>query len=165
MTKYPELVDMLVAPDDDEEYDNKAKRKKYFMEVLTNAHLHFSSLLAVNNMYICLLLQYKSPGELAEGVKKGIYHQGIFYVNRSNLMEGFVSVEGFNEDILIQGRENLNRVINGDTVVIEMLPKEEWKSPSKIIVQSATAKSATGNFIFFAILITIYSFLTFFVQR
>jgi hypothetical protein len=48
--------------------------------------------------------QYKSDGELAEGLKQGRYHQGVFYINRSNLMEGYVGVEGYDEDILIQVR-------------------------------------------------------------
>jgi len=118
--QYPELVDILVTPDEDEEQGDKRKRKQFYPE-------------------------YKSDGEIAEGLKSGKYHQGIFYVNRSNLMEGYVSVEGYDEDILIQGREHINRVITGDTVVIEILPKEEWKTPSKLIVQSTTAKSATDT--------------------
>jgi hypothetical protein len=53
-------------------------------------------------LLLLLLPQYKSDTELAEGLKHGRYHQGVFYINRSNLMEGYVSAEGYDEDILIQ---------------------------------------------------------------
>jgi len=94
--QYPELVDILVTPDEDEEQGDKRKRKQFYPEVQ-----HYSSTLDVNLISINWL-QYKSDGEIAEGLKSGKYHQGIFYVNRSNLMEGYVSVEGYDEDILIQ---------------------------------------------------------------
>jgi exoribonuclease R len=142
--KYPELVDILVTPDEDEEHDDKKKRKRFYPEV------RISFVVPSTNVATSLTLagssspQYKSDAELAEGLKHGRFHQGVFYINRSNLMEGYVSAEGYDEDILIQGREHTNRAISGDTVVIEVLPKEEWSAPSKLIVQSTTAKSATG---------------------
>ena len=37
--------------------------------------------------------------------------------------------------ILIQGREALNRAVNGDTVAIELLPKSEWSAPSEIVLE------------------------------
>jgi len=53
--------------------------------------------------------QYKSQVDLAEGLKKGIYYQGPLYMSRNNIHEGYLHSEALAEDILLQGRENLNR--------------------------------------------------------
>lgn len=37
--------------------------------------------------------------------------------------------------ILIQGREHLNRAVDGDTVAIELLPESEWSAPSEIVLE------------------------------
>lgn len=37
--------------------------------------------------------------------------------------------------IFIQGRSNLNRAVDGDTVAIELLAEDQWSSPSDIILQ------------------------------
>lgn len=37
--------------------------------------------------------------------------------------------------ILLQGRESLNRAVDGDIVAIELLPENEWSGPSEIILQ------------------------------
>lgn len=37
--------------------------------------------------------------------------------------------------ILLQGREGLNRAVDGDIVAIELLPEAEWTGPSEIILQ------------------------------
>lgn len=37
--------------------------------------------------------------------------------------------------IFIQGRSNLNRVVDGDTVAIELLAEDQWTSPSDIVLQ------------------------------
>lgn len=33
----------------------------------------------------------------------------------------------------LQGRDNCNRAVNGDIVAAELLPKDEWTSPQKLI--------------------------------
>jgi len=35
----------------------------------------------------------------------------------------------------VQGRSHLNRAIDGDIVVVEMLPDDQWLSPSEIVLQ------------------------------
>lgn len=56
-------------------------------------------------------------------------------------MEGRVTINGFegkNEptQILIQSLPNINRSIDGDNVVIEILPKEQWKRPCQIVLHN-----------------------------
>eukprot|EP00004_Rigifila_ramosa_P023073 TRINITY_DN6420_c0_g1_i10.p1 TRINITY_DN6420_c0_g1~~TRINITY_DN6420_c0_g1_i10.p1 ORF type:complete len:986 (+),score=289.67 TRINITY_DN6420_c0_g1_i10:225-2960(+) len=54
-------------------------------------------------------------------------------VNRTNKWEGFVSSTLFDSDILIHGRLHLNRAIHGDVVVVEILPRSEWRGYSALI--------------------------------
>jgi len=35
---------------------------------------------------------------------------------------------------LLQGRENLNRAINGDIVAIQMLPESQWSAPANLVL-------------------------------
>ena len=36
--------------------------------------------------------------------------------------------------VFVQGMLSLNRAVDGDTVAIEMLPKEEWSCPSSLVL-------------------------------
>jgi exosome complex exonuclease DIS3/RRP44 len=35
---------------------------------------------------------------------------------------------------LLQGREHLNRAINGDIVAVQMLPESEWSAPTNLVI-------------------------------
>lgn len=40
------------------------------------------------------------------------------------------------------GRENINRAVQGDQVVVEILPKDQWKQPStKIVEEESLSKN------------------------
>lgn len=43
-------------------------------------------------------------------------------------------VEGLEKSILIQGRQNLNRALHDDMVAIELLPEEDWSTPSTVVL-------------------------------
>jgi exosome complex exonuclease DIS3/RRP44 len=68
--------------------------------------------------------------ELKKGLNSGKFKQGKFNVNRDYWIEGTVRVQGVAQFVLIPGLEMMNRAIDGDTVVIEILPENEWKAPS-----------------------------------
>nr|XP_040228737.2 exosome complex exonuclease RRP44 [Anopheles coluzzii] len=72
--------------------------------------------------------------QIHEGIKGGKLMQGGFLASRENYLEGYVRVEGIEKAVLIQGRMNLNRAVDGDTVAIEMLPESEWKAPSDVVL-------------------------------
>nr|XP_003705753.1 PREDICTED: exosome complex exonuclease RRP44 [Megachile rotundata] len=76
-----------------------------------------------------------TPSELHDGIKNGKLLQGTFAISRENFLEGFVNVEGVEKQIFIQGRSNLNRAVDGDTVAIELLAEDQWSSPSDIVLQ------------------------------
>ena len=79
-----------------------------------------------------------SLSKMMTGVRAGTLHQGIFNVSPYNYLEGSVHVPAFDKSLLIQGRENSNRAVSGDVVVIEVLPKSQWKAPSTKIIEEDT---------------------------
>jgi exosome complex exonuclease DIS3/RRP44 len=82
--------------------------------------------------------EHCSISKMMTGVKAGTMHQGIFNVSPYNYLEGSVHVPAFDKSLLILGRENSNRAVSGDVVVVEVLPKDLWKAPSTKIIEEET---------------------------
>ncbi|KAJ5730006.1 Exosome complex exonuclease dis3 [Penicillium malachiteum] len=90
--------------------------------------------------------EYYSMSKLQTGLRAGNLHQGIFNVSPYNYQEGSVHVPAFDKSLLILGRDNSNRAISGDTVVVEVLPKDQWKSPStKIMDEEAATRNENAD--------------------
>jgi exosome complex exonuclease DIS3/RRP44 len=102
--------------------------------------------------------------QLHEGIKSGRLYQGAFVASRENFLEGSVNVECFEKfvseialicrtlsnhslssKVLVQGREALNRAIDGDTVCVELLPENEWSSPSEIVLEDDDDSDPTSE--------------------
>lgn len=81
---------------------------------------------------------YFSLSRMVTGIRAGTLHQGIFNVSPYNYLEGTVHVPAFDKSLLILGRENSNRAVSGDVVVVEVLPKPQWKAPSTKIIEEDT---------------------------
>lgn len=79
--------------------------------------------------------EYYSLSKMLTGIKAGTMHQGIFNVSTYNYLEGSVHVPAFDRSLLILGRENSNRAVSGDIVVVEVLPKDQWKAPSSTVIE------------------------------
>ncbi|CEJ82299.1 Putative Mitotic control protein dis3 [[Torrubiella] hemipterigena] len=82
--------------------------------------------------------EYFSLSKMMTGVKAGLMHQGIFNVSPYNYLEGSIKVPAFPKPLLILGRENINRSVDGDLVVVELLPQDQWKQPSTKILEEET---------------------------
>jgi exosome complex exonuclease DIS3/RRP44 len=82
--------------------------------------------------------EYYSLSKMMTGIKAGTMHQGIFNVSPYNYLEGSVHVPAFDKALIVLGRENSNRAVSGDVVVVEVLPKDQWKAPSTTIVEEET---------------------------
>jgi exosome complex exonuclease DIS3/RRP44 len=86
--------------------------------------------------------EYYSMSKMMTGIRAGTLHQGIFNISPYNYLEGSVNVAAFEKPLLVLGRDNSNRAVSGDVVVVEVLPKDQWKSPSsKIIDEEAVTKN------------------------
>lgn len=79
--------------------------------------------------------EYFTMSKMATGVKAGLLHQGIFNVSPYNYLEGSIKVPAFAKPLIVLGRENINRAIDSDVVVVEVLPKDQWKEPSTTIIE------------------------------
>lgn len=90
--------------------------------------------------------EHYSTSRMLTGVRNGTLHQGIFGVSPYNYLEGSVRVPAFEKALLILGRESINRAVNGDVVVVEVLPESQWKVPSsKIIEEEALNKNENAD--------------------
>ncbi|EIM90480.1 RNB-domain-containing protein [Stereum hirsutum FP-91666 SS1] len=86
--------------------------------------------------------EYLPPSTLTAGVKAGELHQGFFNANQYNYLEGSVNVPAFSKPVLLVGRENMNRSVQGDVVVVEVFDEKEWKAPAdEVVDQEITLKN------------------------
>lgn len=76
-----------------------------------------------------------SPSEIHSGIKSKRLLQGSFQASRENFLEGQVNCEGYEKPILVQGREGLNRAIDGDTVAVKLLPEDQWSAPLELVLE------------------------------
>ena len=59
-------------------------------------------------------------------IKQGKYLMGRLQVSRFNIEEATVHINGITNDVLIKGKENMNRGLNMDIVAVQLLPENEW---------------------------------------
>ncbi|XP_013165048.1 PREDICTED: exosome complex exonuclease RRP44 [Papilio xuthus] len=76
-----------------------------------------------------------TPSQVHAGIRNGKLYQGTFYASRDNYLEGSAVISCFEKPILLQGHIGINRAVDGDIVAIEVLPKEEWRKPSDIVLE------------------------------
>lgn len=90
--------------------------------------------------------EHYTMSKMMTGVKGGMLHQGIFNVSPYNYLEASIKVPAFPKALIVLGRENINRAVDGDVVVVEVLPQDQWKEPStKIIEEEAITKNENAD--------------------
>ncbi|CED85602.1 Exosomal 3'-5' exoribonuclease complex, subunit Rrp44/Dis3 [Phaffia rhodozyma] len=82
---------------------------------------------------------YIPSATLLSGIKSGKLHKGYFNANQYNYLEGSVNTPSFAKPILLIGRQDMNRSVNGDEVVVEVFPESEWKAPGESVVDQDDA--------------------------
>ncbi|XP_030044374.1 DIS3-like exonuclease 2 [Microcaecilia unicolor] len=70
---------------------------------------------------------YMSKSDVSEGLKRGELIQGAVRINPKKFHEAFIRSPDGTRDIFIDGVVSRNRALNGDVVVVKLLPKEQWK--------------------------------------
>ncbi|XP_073058119.1 exosome complex exonuclease RRP44 homolog A-like [Primulina eburnea] len=78
--------------------------------------------------------EHKPMSEITSGLHCGIYHQGKLRVNRYNPFEAYVGSESIGDEIIIYGRTNMNRAFDGDIVVVELLPQDQWHDEKSLAI-------------------------------
>lgn len=91
--------------------------------------------------------EHLSISKIHAGIKSGKLLQGTFQASRENYLEGNVSVQVDETEkwVLIQGLQNLNRAVHGDSVAIEILPESEWSLPSGVVTDKEAVEENVDN--------------------
>ena len=82
-----------------------------------------------------LFPEHLSPAQINLGIKTGGLFQGVFYLSRTNFQEGSINCEAFDNPVLIQGLEQLNRAVDGDVVAFQLLEKSNWTSSAEVVLE------------------------------
>ena len=123
-----DLLDML-SSSYEQELRRASKSPKLYPEVRK---------LAGNEVREAYYVKHLPLSKLLTGIKAGNMHKGVFKVSQYNYLEASIQVHAFSRPLLILGREHASRAIHGDVVVVEILPKDQWKIPSMQIVEEET---------------------------
>ncbi|KAM6948751.1 DIS3-like exonuclease 2 [Aplochiton taeniatus] len=70
---------------------------------------------------------YMSQEEVSHGLKRGELIQGPLRINPKKFHEAFLPSPDANRDIFLDGLVSRNRALNGDIVVVQILPPDQWK--------------------------------------
>ncbi|XP_041659449.1 DIS3-like exonuclease 2 [Cheilinus undulatus] len=70
---------------------------------------------------------YMTLEEVSHGLKRGELIQGQIRINPKKYHEAFIPSPDDTRDIFLDGIVVRNRALNGDIVVVQILPREQWK--------------------------------------
>ncbi|KAG7227320.1 hypothetical protein INR49_000324 [Caranx melampygus] len=70
---------------------------------------------------------YMTSEEVSHGLKRGELIQGQLRINPKKYHEAFIPSPDDTWDIFLDGIVARNRALNGDIVVVQVLPQEQWK--------------------------------------
>ncbi|KAM9316129.1 uncharacterized protein PAF06_007098, partial [Gastrophryne carolinensis] len=74
---------------------------------------------------------YLSKDDVSAGLKRGELIQGPLRINPKKFHEAFLPSPDGMRDIFIDGVASRNRALNGDLVVVKLLPRDQWKASAK----------------------------------
>ena len=78
-----------------------------------------------------LFPEHLAPVEVTSGLRSGRFVQGVFYLSRTNFLEG--SITSDQGSILLQGLEAMNRAVDGDSVAVEL--EEARLAPAEVVLE------------------------------
>ncbi|XP_026061709.1 uncharacterized protein LOC113045516 [Carassius auratus] len=77
-----------------------------------------------------LFEQYILKEDVSAGLERGELIKGVLRINPKKYKEAFVPSPDGSADIFLDGIAARNRALNGDVVVVKVLPPEQWKAVS-----------------------------------
>lgn len=83
---------------------------------------------------LAIFEDYLPLSDLRAGISTNALYQGKFRTNQYNYLEGSIFHSAFEKPILLIGQEAMNRSIDGDDVVVELLPGDQWKTSTDEVV-------------------------------
>ncbi|KAJ2531729.1 exosome catalytic subunit dis3, partial [Coemansia sp. RSA 1937] len=82
--------------------------------------------------------EHLSPVQVQAGLKGGLLVQGTLQIAPYNYLEGSVYAtlpDGTEQRVLVVGRNDMNRAVQGDKVAVQIWPKAQWRNaPSTALV-------------------------------
>uniref|UniRef100_A0A3B4B956 DIS3-like exonuclease 2 n=1 Tax=Periophthalmus magnuspinnatus TaxID=409849 RepID=A0A3B4B956_9GOBI len=85
---------------------------------------------------------YMPVEEVSHGLKRGELIEGQLRINPKKYHEAFISCPDDGRDIFLDGIVARNRALNGDVVVVQILPRDQWKVV--YIVEKKHSRAVTG---------------------
>ncbi|KAM9459342.1 DIS3-like exonuclease 2 isoform 1-T3 [Salvelinus alpinus] len=70
---------------------------------------------------------YMTTEDVSHGLKRGELIQGSIRINPKKYHEAFIAAPDGKRDIFLDGTAARNRALNGDVVVVQVFPQEQWK--------------------------------------
>ncbi|RHY24077.1 hypothetical protein DYB32_008985 [Aphanomyces invadans] len=70
---------------------------------------------------------------------------GTLRVNKLNKHEAYVTIPGLDRDLYIDGASHQNRAVDGDTVVLQVLPQAKWRINKMSRVTASSGRSCSSN--------------------
>uniref|UniRef100_A0A667YUL0 DIS3-like exonuclease 2 n=1 Tax=Myripristis murdjan TaxID=586833 RepID=A0A667YUL0_9TELE len=70
---------------------------------------------------------YMTCEDVSHGLKRGQLIQGSLRINPKKYREAFIPSPDGDRDIFLDGIVARNRALNGDVVVVQILPRDQWK--------------------------------------
>uniref|UniRef100_A0A8C1Z0N6 DIS3-like exonuclease 2 n=1 Tax=Cyprinus carpio TaxID=7962 RepID=A0A8C1Z0N6_CYPCA len=80
-----------------------------------------------------LFEEYMRTEDVSAGLERGELIKGVLRINPKKYKEAFVPSPDGSADIFLDGIAARNRALNGDVVVVKVLPPEQWKAPDVIV--------------------------------
>ncbi|RHY72188.1 hypothetical protein DYB30_009101, partial [Aphanomyces astaci] len=79
--------------------------------------------------------------DVVRGLCDGSLVSGVLRVNKHNRMDAYVTIPGLDRDLFIDGLSRQNRALDGDTVVLVVLPQTKWRTKSSSPATSTATSS------------------------
>uniref|UniRef100_A0A8C2I542 DIS3-like exonuclease 2 n=1 Tax=Cyprinus carpio TaxID=7962 RepID=A0A8C2I542_CYPCA len=94
-----------------------------------------------------LFEEYMRTEDVSAGLERGELIKGVLRINPKKYKEAFVPSPDGSADIFLDGIAARNRALNGDVVVVKVLPPEQWKVLYQnvvIIFEQKHSRAASG---------------------
>eukprot|EP00242_Pyramimonas_sp_CCMP2087_P000596 CAMPEP_0198233138 /NCGR_PEP_ID=MMETSP1445-20131203/116087_1 /TAXON_ID=36898 /ORGANISM="Pyramimonas sp., Strain CCMP2087" /LENGTH=328 /DNA_ID=CAMNT_0043913827 /DNA_START=141 /DNA_END=1123 /DNA_ORIENTATION=- len=117
----PQLLDLVARPQNEEDSDEEDQldSRPQKRQAIYREHLPLS--------------------ELERGIREGRFHQGTLRTNRHDPSKASVASESVGQAIQIKDHIDMNRTVDGDRVVLELLPEDQWGA------EAATLREGDGD--------------------
>ncbi|RKP01318.1 hypothetical protein CXG81DRAFT_12153 [Caulochytrium protostelioides] len=91
--------------------------------------------------------EHAAPASIQAGIATGVYQMGTLHISPHNFQEAtlLADVNKQRVEVLISGRMDLNRAMDGDVVAFQLFPKEQWKSIVSKVQEQEDDDEAVGS--------------------